>query len=242
MAKNKTDSIIIAPSILSADFACLKDQIEEVEEAGADWLHLDVMDGHFVPNITFGPMVVETVMKLTNCPLDVHLMIANPDQYIQEFKDAGAGNITIHVEATKHLDRTINLIKKTGAEAGVALNPATPLSTLEHVLDIVDLVLIMSVNPGFGGQTFINNALNKLKKTSELIANSSRTIHLEVDGGIHERNVQKVVEAGAEVIVAGSAIFVKERPPDALKAIRRSAELGVKKKETSHARKILDII
>lgn len=207
----------IAPSILTADFSILKDQLQIAEEAGADWFHLDVMDGHFVPNITFGPLMVEAVNKITDLPLDVHLMIENPDLYIEQFREAGADSISVHVEASVHLHRTVNLIKNNGAKAGVVLNPATPISFLENILNDADLVLVMSVNPGFGGQSFIPSVLEKIHRVAHLIKESGRDLFLEVDGGIDSHTAPKVVKAGANVLVAGSAVFAA---PDIAKAIR----------------------
>lgn len=207
----------IAPSILTADFSILKDQLQIAEEAGADWFHLDVMDGHFVSNITFGPLMVEAVNKITDLPLDVHLMIENPDLYIEQFREAGADSISVHVEASVHLHRTVNLIKNNGAKAGVVLNPATPISFLENILNDADLVLVMSVNPGFGGQSFIPSVLEKIHRVAHLIKESGRDLFLEVDGGIDSHTAPKVVKAGANVLVAGSAVFAA---PDIAKAIR----------------------
>lgn len=212
----------IAPSILSADFSILKEQIQIAEEAGADWFHLDVMDGHFVPNITFGPLMVEAVNKITDLPLDVHLMIENPDLYIKQFREAGADIISVHVEATVHLNRTLNFIKDSGAKAGIVLNPATPVSFLESVLNDVDLVLSMSVNPGFGGQSFIPTVVDKIRRISKLIKQSGNIIYNEVDGGIDKTTAPEVVKAGADVLVAGSAIL---GAPDIAKALREIKEV-----------------
>lgn len=211
----------IASSILTADFSNLKEQIQTVEAAGADWIHLDVMDGHFVPNITFGPLVVEAVNKITDLPLDIHLMIENPDLYIKQFREAGADNISVHVEATVHLNRTVNLIKDTGATAGVVLNPATPISYLENILNDVDLVLVMSVNPGFGAQSFIPTVIEKIQRTSHLIKESGHDLFLELDGGIDQYTAPEVVKAGANVLVTGSAIF---NAPDIAKAVQKIRE------------------
>jgi ribulose-phosphate 3-epimerase len=198
---------LIAPSILSADFARLGEEIRAVEAAGADWIHVDVMDGHFVPNITIGPLVVEAARRSTRLPLDVHLMIARPERYVADFAKAGADYIAVQAEACLHLDRTIQLIRQCGAKPGVVLNPATPLSSLEWVLDQLDLVLIMSVNPGFGGQSFIPAALKKIESARRIIDASGRDIRLEVDGGIKIDNIRAVADAGADTFVAGSAIF-----------------------------------
>jgi ribulose-phosphate 3-epimerase len=197
----------IAPSILSADFARLGEEVRAVEAAGADWIHVDVMDGHFVPNLTIGPVVVKALRPHSTLPFDVHLMIAPVDPYIPEFAAAGADIITVHPEAGPHLHRTLQLIKSLGKKAGVALNPATPLDTVEHVLDIADLILVMSVNPGFGGQGFIPSALDKLRLLRRRIDESGRDIRLEVDGGINAETAREVVAAGADVLVAGTATF-----------------------------------
>lgn len=196
---------LIAPSILSADFTNLERDVRMAEEGGADWLHVDVMDGHFVPNITIGPVVVEHLRKVTKLPLDVHLMIENPDRYVQDFRHAGADIISIHQEACIHLHRTLHFIRSTGAKAGVVLNPATSHETLQYVLDDVDLILVMSVNPGFGGQEFIKSSVQKIQAISKMIG--SRKIFIEVDGGVNDQTGQEVVRAGANVLVAGSYIF-----------------------------------
>jgi ribulose-phosphate 3-epimerase len=197
----------IAPSILSADFACLGKEINAVETAGADWIHVDVMDGHFVPNITMGPLVVEAVKRSTKLPVDVHLMIANPDQYIQDFAAAGADYISVQVEVCPHLHRTIHLIKESGAKAGAVLNPATPLSSLDHILEDLDLVLIMSVNPGFGGQKFIAGSLDKISLLKARIGDRKAAALIQVDGGVNSSTIAEISRAGADVFVAGSAIF-----------------------------------
>lgn len=211
---------IVAPSILAADFTRLEKEIQLAEQGGADWFHLDVMDGHFVPNISFGPLVVEAVRKVTERPLDVHLMIENPDLYVADFRNAGADHITVHVEACPHLHRTINLIKEHGAKAGVALNPASPASLLEDIISEVDLILVMSVNPGFGGQQFIEHALTKTEMLTRMIRDSGRHIHLEIDGGIDKQTAPKAIAAGANVLVAGSAIFGAPDIPKALQDIK----------------------
>jgi len=197
----------IAPSLLSADFSDLKGQISQVEQAGADWLHLDVMDGHFVPNITFGPLVIRSIRKLTKLPFDTHLMIENPDKYIEDFRKAGSDIITVHVEACTHLKRTIDRIKSLGALAGVSIRPATPVARLNDVLKLVDLVLIMTVNPGFGGQSFIAGSTEKIREAAEAIKHINPRIYLEVDGGIDHNTAEGVAKAGANVLVTGSYVF-----------------------------------
>jgi ribulose-phosphate 3-epimerase len=198
---------LIAPSILSADFSRLGDEVKAVERVGADWIHVDVMDGHFVPNITIGPLVVKAVRGVTELPLDVHLMIEDPDLYLEDFAKAGSTLVTVQVEACVHLDRTIHAIKALNVKAGVALNPATPLSTIEWVLEDVDMVLVMSVNPGFGGQKFIPQALQKIRDLKPMIRAKNPDVLIEVDGGINQETIRSVSEAGADVFVAGSAIF-----------------------------------
>ena len=198
---------LIAPSILSADAARLGEEIAAVEEAGADWIHVDVMDGRFVPNITMGPAIVGSLRKTTKLPFDVHLMIKNPDAFVQSFADAGADYITVHVEAVSHLHRSIELIKKTGKKAGVSLNPATPLNLVEEILPEIDLLLIMSVNPSFGGQQFIKSSLLKIKRAHEMIERLTGKTLLEVDGGVNLQNIASIAQAGADVLVAGAAIF-----------------------------------
>ena len=197
----------IAPSILSADFGRLAEDVAAVDRAGADYIHVDVMDGHFVPNITIGPLVVEALRSVTDKPLDVHLMIENPDRYIAAFAKAGADIITVHQEAVPHLHRTIQLIHSLGKQAGVSLNPATPVDTLDVIIDDLDLVLIMSVNPGFGGQAFIPTALDKIHALRTVIDRRGLATELEVDGGIKVKNISQVAAAGADVCVAGSAVF-----------------------------------
>ena len=198
---------IIAPSILSADFSALGKEIAAVEAAGADWIHIDVMDGHFVPNITMGPGVVKSLRKMTVLPFDVHLMIENPEQYIQPFAEAGSDRITVHMEALIHLHRTVSQIKELGLKAGVSLNPATPLSFVESILTDIDLLLIMTVNPGFGGQQFIKTMLPKIRQARELIDRFAPAVLLEVDGGVTLTNLPAILKAGADVFVAGASIF-----------------------------------
>ena len=198
---------IIAPSILSADFSVLGEEIAAVEAAGADWIHIDVMDGHFVPNITMGPGVVKSLRKMTVLPFDVHLMIESPEQYIQPFAEAGSDRITVHMEALIHLHRTVSQIKELGLKAGVSLNPATPLSFVESILTDIDLLLIMTVNPGFGGQQFIKTMLPKIRQARELIDRFAPAVLLEVDGGVTLTNLPAILKAGADVFVAGASIF-----------------------------------
>ena len=217
--------IELAPSILSADFAHLADQVRSVTEGGAALVHVDVMDGHFVPNITIGPPVVKSLRKVTDLPLDCHLMIENPDQYIPDFVQAGADWISVHQEACVHLNRTLHHIKDNGAQAGVVINPATPVETLAEVLDIVDYVLVMSVNPGFGGQKFIPGAVHKIRSLAETRQARGLNYRIEVDGGIALDTIGDVVRAGAEILVAGSAVFGKGDPKsNAEKLLKAAAE------------------
>jgi ribulose-phosphate 3-epimerase len=212
----------IAPSILSADFSRLGEEVKAVEEAGADWIHVDVMDGRFVPNITIGPLVVESLRKVTELPLDVHLMIENADLYIEDFAKAGADIISVHVEACPHLHRTIQSIKENGAKAGVVLNPATTLFALDEIIEQVDMVLLMSVNPGFGGQKFINSVLSKIELLRNTLNESGVELDLQVDGGIKPDNVAMIKEAGANVLVAGSAIFGSDDYKKAIEELRNT--------------------
>lgn len=212
----------IAPSILSADFSRLGEEIKAVEAAGADWIHIDVMDGQFVSNITIGPPIIESIRKCTKLPLDVHLMIQNADCYLKSFADAGADILTVHVEACPHLHRTVQAIKELDVRAGVVLNPSTALSTLEEIMVDIDMVLLMSVNPGFGGQEFIPSMNDKIANLRDIIDRFDTDIDLEVDGGIKTSNVKEVKEAGANIIVAGSAIFGSDDYKKTIKELRNS--------------------
>lgn len=215
--------IKIAPSILSADFAKLADEIRIIEQGGADYVHVDVMDGHFVPNLTIGPLVVDAIKPHTRLPLDVHLMIEQPDLYIPDFVKAGADIVSVHVEACPHLHRTVQLIKSLGAKASVALNPHTPLAMIEHVLPELDMVLLMTVNPGFGGQKFIESVVPKIRSLRQMLHVSGLShVDVEVDGGINPRTSVTVREAGANVLVAGSAVYGAKDPAEAMRLIRGS--------------------
>jgi len=213
----------IAPSLLSADFAALGDAIACVEAGGADLIHVDVMDGHFVPNITLGPPIVKAIRKRAHVPLDVHLMIESPDLFVEAFVEAGAGSLTVHAEAVVHLNRTIHFIKSLGVKAGVALNPSTPVGALEEVAGDVDYVLVMTVNPGFGGQTFIPRSESKVRRVRELLQRDGNTAPIEVDGGIDVHTAPRIVAAGADILVAGNSIFNTPDPAAATRALRAAA-------------------
>ncbi|MDX8365019.1 ribulose-phosphate 3-epimerase [Cytobacillus sp. IB215665] len=212
--------IKVAPSVLSADFSRLADEITDVVEGGADYIHIDVMDGHFVPNITIGPLIVDAIRPITNIPLDVHLMIENPDTYIPMFAKAGADIISVHVEACPHLHRTIHLIKEHGVKAGVVLNPSTPVESIQHILEDIDLVLLMTVNPGFGGQQFIHSVIPKIEAVSKMIQDKGLQVEIEVDGGVNVETAPICVKAGANVLVAGSAVYNKQNRKEAIESIR----------------------
>jgi ribulose-phosphate 3-epimerase len=197
----------LVPSILSADFARLGEQVREAEAGGGDWIHVDIMDGHFVPNITFGPLVVRAIRPVTKLPLDIHLMIENPERYVEDFAKAGANRITVHVETCLHLQRTVQYIRELGCKPGVTLNPATSLATLEEILPEVDLVLILSVNPGFGGQTYLPGSTSKIARLRKMLDDIGSDAEIEVDGGVNAKTIPEIVEAGATVLVAGSAVF-----------------------------------
>ncbi|MBU8917244.1 ribulose-phosphate 3-epimerase [Bacillus sp. FJAT-29953] len=217
--------IKIAPSILSANFARLEDEIKDVERGGADYIHVDVMDGHFVPNITIGPLIVEAIRPVTNLPLDVHLMIENPERYIGAFAKAGADILTIHVEACTHLHSAIHQIKSAGIKAGVVLNPHTPVSFIQHILEDIDLVLLMTVNPGFGGQSFIHSVLPKIRQVARMVEEKNLDVEIEVDGGVNLETAKLCIEAGANVLVAGSAIYNQSDRGKAIREIRNAKEI-----------------
>ncbi|MCJ1907204.1 ribulose-phosphate 3-epimerase [Planococcus ruber] len=219
--------IKIAPSILAADFSKLGEEVREVEAAGADWIHIDVMDGHFVPNISFGAVVMDAIRPLTNLPFDVHLMIENADRYIEDFAKAGADYITVHVEASPHLHRTIQLIRSFGVKPGVVLNPHTPVEAILPILEDIDLVLFMTVNPGFGGQKFIESVVPKVEQLSKIIQDKGLSIDIEIDGGINEETIIPCAKAGANVFVAGSAIYSKPDRAAALQKIKKAGEEAI---------------
>lgn len=223
--KLKTESrgirmVKIAPSILSADFSKLGEEIKDVELGGADYIHVDVMDGHFVPNITIGPLIVEAIRPVTKLPLDVHLMIEDPDQYVEAFAKAGADYITVHAEASRHLHRSIQNIKSFGVKAGVVLNPATPVESIQHIIEDVDMVVLMSVNPGFGGQKFIPSVLQKIRQVKQMADEKGLNIEIEIDGGVNEETAKLCIEAGANVLVAGSAVYNKADRKKAIEVLR----------------------
>ncbi len=216
--------LLIAPSLLSADIARLGDEVADVERAGADWIHVDVMDGRFVPNITLGPLVVSALRKVTQLPLDVHLMIVEPERYVEAFASAGADTISVHVEASPHLQRTLAEIRRLGKRAGAVLNPHTPEGSLEYVLDDLDLILVMSVNPGFGGQAFLPSVLPKIERLRQLVEARGLSIDIEVDGGVTADTAPRVVAAGANALVAGSAVFGRPDRAAAINAIRAAVK------------------
>jgi len=220
--------IQIAPSILAANFAKLGEEVKEVEKAGAQLIHIDVMDGHFVPNISFGSIVLDAIRPLTDLPLDVHLMIENPDQYIEQFAKAGADYITVHVEACRHLHRTIQLIRSLGVKPGVVLNPHTPIESIQHILEDIDMVLFMTVNPGFGGQKFIHSVVPKIEALAAIIKERNLNIAIEIDGGINTETIVPCAKAGATIFVAGSAIYSKEDRTAALQEILAAGEAAIK--------------
>ncbi|WP_100330868.1 ribulose-phosphate 3-epimerase [Bacillus xiapuensis] len=215
----------IAPSILSADFSRLGEEIKEVEAGGADIIHVDVMDGHFVPNITIGPLIVEAIRPITKLPLDVHLMIENPDKYIEAFAKAGADYITVHTEACPHLHRTVQLIRSYGVKPGVVVNPATPAAVLDYIIEDIDMVLLMTVNPGFGGQSFIHSVVPKIRQVKEIIDAKGLDVAIEIDGGVNAETAKACAQAGADILVAGSAIYNKDDRKQAIAEIRASASL-----------------
>ena len=234
MRGGRPHSIKIAPSILSADFSRLGDEVRRAEEAGADIIHLDIMDGHFVPNLTFGPIIVKAIRDYTKLPFYVHLMVERPEDYIERVIEAGGDLVIVHVEACTHLQKILSMIRDLGARSGVALNPATPLTTIEYVLDDLDLILIMSVNPGFGGQEFIPSVLPKIRRARRRVVKRGLEMEIAVDGGVNVETAPKVVEAGADVLVAGTAVFGKPNLKKAIQELREAASKPLK--YASHSR------
>lgn len=225
MSVIKNNSIVVAPSVLAADFSQLGQEIQALERGGADWIHIDVMDGHFVPNITFGSLLVKTINTLTDLTLDVHLMIEDPDKYLEDFRNAGADIITVHQETCPHLHSTVNKIQQLGAKAGVALNPATDVTTLNEIIPVVDLVLIMSVNPGFAGQKFIRSTLNKVEAVKQKLDSTQSSAIIEIDGGIDETNASEAVQMGCNALVSGTGVFKYRNREEGIRKLREAAQL-----------------